>query len=84
MEQASPSVAVVICTYSDARRGELRAAIDSVLAQEPPPSETIVVVDYNPTLRVWIESQGLPIRLMDNSGPRGLSGARNCPTRVVR
>jgi O-antigen biosynthesis protein len=77
VEHASPSVAVVICTYSDARRGELRAAIDSVLAQEPPPSETIVVVDYNPTLRVWIESQGLPIRLMDNSGPRGLSGARN-------
>lgn len=29
-----PSIAVVVCTYSDARRRALLAAIDSVLTQE--------------------------------------------------
>jgi glycosyltransferase involved in cell wall biosynthesis len=76
MDPDQPSVAVIICTNSDARRAELRASIESVLSQEQRPAETIVVVDHNPALQEWIAGQGFPILVVANSSQRGLSGAR--------
>ncbi len=75
---ACPLVSVVVCTYSRDRMGQLRETLESLEAQSYPSWETLVVVDYNPALRAELETmiQG-STRLAENTGTRGLSGARN-------
>ncbi|HPX36634.1 MAG TPA: glycosyltransferase family 2 protein [Mycobacterium sp.] len=73
----SPTCAVVICAYTDQRWDVTLAAVASVLNQQPPPQELILVVDHNPELGArFIES--LPgVRVVPNHNTRGVSGARN-------
>jgi GT2 family glycosyltransferase/O-antigen/teichoic acid export membrane protein len=73
-----PSVSVVICCYKLGRLSDVVEAIRSIQGQDIQPSELIVVVDHNPELLVAISNifdDG--ISLIENSGERGLSGARN-------
>lgn len=73
-----PSVSVVICCYKLARLSDVLEAIRSIHGQDIQPSELIVVVDHNPELLVAIRSVvGDGVSLIENSGERGLSGARN-------
>jgi GT2 family glycosyltransferase len=74
------SVSVVICAYT-ARRWELLcAAADSVLAQDVPVDELLLVVDYNDALyeRAAQRYADEPrIEVLRNAHAQGLSGARN-------
>jgi GT2 family glycosyltransferase len=53
-------------------------AVESALAQTPPPLEVVVVVDHNPELLAAIAAQvDRSVIVTDNTFARGLSGARN-------
>ena len=74
------SLSVVICAYTTARWVDLRRAVESVLAQESPALELILVIDYCDELHdmaVEAYSRNVRIKVMRNNGIRGLSGARN-------
>ncbi len=72
-------VSVIICAYTEARWTDLLAAVAALRTQQTPPYEIVVVVDHNPALfeRASNEPDLEGVRLLANSGPRGLSGARN-------
>ena len=72
-----PSVSVVICAYTDARRGDLRRACESVQRQLQPDDELIVVIDHNDTLLTWAACTLTGVRVLASTGRPGLSGARN-------
>ena len=72
-----PTVAVVICCYTMARWDLLLNVIGSVQAQTYRPQQILVVVDYNPDLYKRLIEAVRDVTVVENSGPRGLSGARN-------
>lgn len=69
--------AVVICAYSIERWDRLVCAVQSVQEQTLPPREVIVVVDHNPALLDRARQELTDVRVVENSEPRGLRGARN-------
>ncbi len=77
--KTSESVAVVVCTYTRARLGLLRAALASLRAQEGVKPEVVVVVDGAPELEAELRADPdlAFANVVANSGPRGLSSARN-------
>src|SRR4051812_2715518 len=70
-------ISVVICAYADERWGELTEAVQSVRRQSYPPLEVIVVVDHNVQLLSRAQAALPAVRVLESSGPKGLSGARN-------
>jgi GT2 family glycosyltransferase len=68
---------VVVCAFTLERWDDLVAALSSVRAQEPPGRELILVIDYNATLLARARADLSGVTIVENSGPRGLSGARN-------
>ena len=68
---------IIICCYSDQRSDDVRRAIGSALAQEPPADEILVVVDHNQRLRDRLSVDYPGIQVIANVEGRGLSGARN-------
>jgi glycosyltransferase involved in cell wall biosynthesis len=72
-------VSVVVCAYTLDRWDDLTKAIDSILTQEPPPHQAILVSDHNAELarraRDAFERRG--VKVIENHAERGLSGARN-------
>lgn len=72
-------VSVIICAYTEERWHDLIAAVRSVQQQSFSPREIIVVVDHNARLRQRLQQQykAACILIIENNGPRGLSGARN-------
>jgi glycosyltransferase involved in cell wall biosynthesis len=71
-------VSVVICAYTTRRWDQLIEAVASVRGQTRPADEVIVVVDYCDTLLERApDALGPDVQVLANSGPRGLSGARN-------
>lgn len=71
-----PSVSVVICVYTEARWDALAKAIAS-LQQQVIPTDVIVVVDHNAGLFQRAREAFPDVTVVTNTGPRGLSGARN-------
>ena len=69
--------AVVICAYSVERWDRLVRAVRSVQQQTLPPREVIVVVDHNAALLDRARHELTDVRVVENSEPRGLRGARN-------
>lgn len=78
-----PTVSVVICTYAEERWELLMGALDSVRAQTHPPQQTIVVVDYNMDLYKRLIFTVPDVVIVENAGPKGLSGARNTGAEVA-
>lgn len=95
-------VAVVICTYSRSRSGDLRRAVASVAAQQGVEVELVVVVDHNPELQAELEAElgagaangnasagrgdagaVSDVKVVSNTGVRGLSDARNSGVRAA-
>jgi glycosyltransferase involved in cell wall biosynthesis len=76
------TVSVVICAYSLDRWDWLLEAIDSVLRQSVTPDELIVIVDHNTMLYKRLMGQVDQVLVFENSGRRGLSGARNTGVKV--
>lgn len=72
-----PLVDVVICSYTEQRWDLLLEVIASVHAQTLQPQQVIVVVDHNQDLYKRLISTTTDVVLIENSGPTGLSGARN-------
>jgi len=71
------NISVIICAYNAKRWDTLVATITSVQQQSLPPYEIIQVVDNNPELAVRIRAQFSGIQVVENTGPCGLSHARN-------
>ncbi|HEY0739385.1 MAG TPA: glycosyltransferase family 2 protein [Herpetosiphonaceae bacterium] len=74
---ASLSSSVILCAYTEARWHDLVAAVASVQRQTLPPHEIIVVVDHNPRLLERARAEWSGVTVIENTGARGLSGARN-------
>lgn len=73
------SVGVVVCAYDLGRWARTVEAVASVLAQDAPVHEVIVVIDHNPELlqraeEAWTDPR---VRVVPSTGAQGLSGARN-------
>lgn len=78
-QAVEPGVTVIVCAYTHERWPDLIAAIDSLHAQTLKPEQIILVIDHNEALfsqaQARFAAQGVVV--MENSEPRGLSGARN-------
>ncbi|MFD8380181.1 glycosyltransferase family 2 protein [Streptomyces sp. NPDC059679] len=72
-------MSVVICVFTEERWDDILAAVDSVRGQSLPAHETLLVVDHNPALRRRLAAYygNVPVRVLANAGPRGLSAGRN-------
>ncbi|MFZ1993156.1 MAG: glycosyltransferase, partial [Solirubrobacteraceae bacterium] len=69
---------VVVCAFSSARLEQTVACVQSVLSQEPPPAQLVIVVDHNDELRTDLRAR-VPekVEIVANPDARGLSSARN-------
>ena len=69
---------VVVCAFSSARLEQTVACVDTVLSQEPPPGQVVIVVDHNDALLGDLRNR-LPetVEVVPNAEARGLSSARN-------
>jgi GT2 family glycosyltransferase len=81
---SNPHASVVICAYTEQRWDDLAAAVESIRQQTVPQLEIIVVCDHNPRLFEHASSQFRDVVVIENSGSRGLSGARNSGTAAAR
>ena len=70
-------VAVVICAYTEARWAQTVAAIQSVVTQQPGPSQVLLVVDHNAALAARARRELSDVTVLESDGLPGLSGARN-------
>ncbi|MBV2356209.1 glycosyltransferase [Streptomyces sp. J2-1] len=80
-------ISVVICAYTEDRWGDVLAAVASVRAQSCPAREILLVVDHNSALLQRLSREydtsapgareAVPVRVLANAGPRGLSSGRN-------
>jgi O-antigen biosynthesis protein len=70
-------VTVVICAYTERRWSQLQAAVESVLRQQFPPDQIVLVIDHNPGLLLRAQAAYPQLTVVPNTEPRGLSGARN-------
>ncbi|NUS36020.1 MAG: glycosyltransferase [Pseudarthrobacter sp.] len=73
----SPSVTVIVCAYTSERWGWLLDVLESLRAQTLPPKEVLVVIDHNEELFDLLTETVDDVTIVRNTGPRGLSGARN-------
>lgn len=74
---APATVSVVICAYTERRWDQLLDVIDSVRAQTVQPQEIMVVIDHNEDLYERLIEIVDDVTVVESTGPRGLSGARN-------
>jgi glycosyltransferase involved in cell wall biosynthesis len=70
-------ISVIVCTHTEARWDYLVEAVNSVLNQDVPPIEIIVVVDHNPELFERVQLHFPELKVIDNFRSKGISGARN-------
>jgi GT2 family glycosyltransferase len=72
-----PRISVVVCAYTEDRWEALTDACRSVRAQLDPRDELILVIDHNERLLERARTAMPDIRVIGNTGARGLSDARN-------
>ncbi|MFI9326726.1 glycosyltransferase family 2 protein [Kitasatospora sp. NPDC052868] len=82
-EESSPTLSVVVCSYTLDRWEDLCAALDSLQAQRLRPDETVVVVDHCPELTARLADRP-GLRLVESPEEPGVSGARNTGVRTAR
>jgi glycosyltransferase involved in cell wall biosynthesis len=88
--QAAPdsctTMSVVICAYTTSRWEQLQAAVQSVLEQDLPAYEIVVVIDHCPRLEDLAQEAfaARGVHVVTNKATRGLSGARNTGTAHAR
>ncbi len=70
-------ISVVICAFLSERWHDLVAAVESIQRQSISPCETIVVIDHNPQLFERARTRISGVTVIENSEPKGSSGARN-------
>lgn len=74
---AELTTSVVICAYTERRWSDVLAAVESVRVQSLAPKEIILCIDHNPKLAERAAADIVGVRVVENTGKRGLSGARN-------
>ena len=77
---SDPSIAVVICVYTEQRWDRILEAVASVHDQTRPAAELVIVSDHNPALHERLVSwyaADPAVRVVPNVEPAGLSGGRN-------
>lgn len=84
MIQAVDQISVIICAYTEDRFNDLIAAVESVQRQTCPPCEIIVVIDHNPGLLRQVQEHISDVFVIENTGVRGLSGARNSGITIAK
>ncbi|MBP1701425.1 MAG: Succinoglycan biosynthesis protein [Chloroflexi bacterium] len=77
MSISNLQASVILCAYTHARWNDLIAAVDSIRRQNTAAGEIIVVIDNNQDLYKMALAQFPDVRVLENRGLRGLSGARN-------
>ncbi|MDQ2813765.1 MAG: glycosyltransferase, partial [Actinomycetota bacterium] len=77
------AVSVVICACGEVPWEQLRAAIGSVLSQQPRPAEVLLVVDRHEKLAKRARQELTGVRILENRGVPGLSGARDTGLRAA-
>ena len=80
----APSVSAIVCVYSADRWSLICRAIESLEQQTLAPLEIVVAVDYNADLAALVRETFPTVRVIENVGPRGLSGARNAAIRSCK
>lgn len=75
---------MVVCAYTDERWDDLVDCVSSLLAQEDPVAEVVLVIDHNEKLLARCRQQWPQLRVIPNQDRKGLSGARNCGWRSCR
>lgn len=75
--QTALDISVVICAYTEARWDNLVLAVQSIQQQHVAARETIVVIDYNKALFERARAHIVGITVIENAGPKGISGARS-------
>ena len=81
---ATPTVAVVVCAYTERRWDDLVSAYRSLLTQTRTPDEIVVVIDHNPDLLARFAAAEPAATVIANTGDKGLSGARNTGVAATR
>jgi len=71
------SVTVVVCAYTLDRFDDLLAGVAALDAQTRVADEVVLVADHNDDLAVRAAAEFPSVRVVVNTGARGLSGARN-------
>ncbi|MFU8851165.1 glycosyltransferase family 2 protein [Micromonospora sp. SL1-18] len=74
---SAPTVTVVVCVYTERRWPQIVRAVRSVLSQNVPAAQVVVVVDHNPALLERVLATFPELTVVPSTGPRGLSAARN-------
>ena len=82
MTVGKPTLSVVICAYTTDRWAQIQDAVRSVLEQEPPAHEVLLVVDHCESLLGLAQETfaATEVRVIANQNVKGLSGARNTGT----
>ena len=76
-------VSGVVCTYTEERWDQFVAAVDSLRTQSLSPEEIVVIVDHNRALFERARAELTDVVVVENAGPRGLSGAKNTALQVA-
>src|SRR6266849_7023414 len=84
MTEEAFDISVIIPTYTEERWNDLVAAVKSAQSQSISPCEIIVVVDHNTSLYKRVQAALPGVVVLENSEPRGASGARNSGIAVAR
>jgi glucosyl-dolichyl phosphate glucuronosyltransferase len=72
----APTVSVIVCAYTMRRWDDVQSAVESVRAQPEDP-EVVLVIDHSDELLAAARDRWPELRVIPNTGERGLSGARN-------
>ncbi len=70
-------ISVIMCAYTQERWLDLQQAIESINDQTIQPNEVILVIDHNPELLKAAQATFRGVNVIENSGVKGLSAARN-------
>jgi glycosyltransferase involved in cell wall biosynthesis len=68
---------VVICAYTEERLPSMREAVAALEAGTVPPAQIVIAIDHSPPLLATARELWPGHTVVENDGPRGLSGARN-------
>ena len=77
VENAAPTISVVICAYTDERLELLAAGVESLRNQTVAPHELVLVIDHAPELETICRERWPEAAILANREQQGLSGARN-------
>lgn len=75
---------MIICAFTEERWQDTLAAVESIRRQRLPACEVILVIDHNARLFERARTHIPGVTVIENSEPRGLSGARNSGIAVAQ